>query len=340
MLTNSKTNRSQAISHSICLLTVVIALSNTVRVGTPNTVRVGTPKASAKNTAPKVSQLAERVITKVNHTNEPYEIIGMFVGKKQVRFDETFIVEDNWLKDFRIQLKNVSEKIVHSVILEAKIPRKHINLPNFLVPLKFGAVTMVQGVQPTVWVKPGETIELKTQDNPGMYDAIKQKLHNDAPGFTVNKISLEVTYVMFDDDTVWRAGVILNRDKNNPKRFNVTPRTSKNFSNGSVNKISRLTPSLSNFAPSLNSFDNYGMLSISKAVYTKPVRACGQFTGFSYDLCFYTLPICCLAVSEDIDESGVGPWDIEVALTTCLECAFVGYPCYFFTETVTRLINC
>jgi len=64
---------------------------------------------------------------------------------------------------------------------------------------------------------PGEKLELSVGDN---YDRLAQFIGTRHSMHQMQKMQVEICFIIFEDGTAWTAGDFLRPDPNNPRRYN------------------------------------------------------------------------------------------------------------------------
>lgn len=162
----------------------------------------------------------EKKMTKESFKNEPIEIISLESSGKRLKLDEKFIQEEDWLKDFTIEFKNISGKPITYVSVVIGFPETDSTGSRMVYFLKYGVNPLIRT---NITDKPGllppnATTELKLSaekyTNLKNFLATRQHLLKD-----LTEAHLTIMAVYFDDETHWSAGTLFRPDLNNPGKF-------------------------------------------------------------------------------------------------------------------------
>ncbi|HLL71807.1 MAG TPA: hypothetical protein VK363_10265 [Pyrinomonadaceae bacterium] len=173
------------------------------------------------------AQDKERTISKEMWRTEPVKIKVIKVKGKPVRLNEKFSEDDDWLKEIKVNVENISKKNILYIRIEMLFPRPQgvknsEQTPTYLYPLFYGQMPSPQELAQADGRKqlmPGESVEMALPENEHLH--IKTTLERLGYPAEMTKVMLAVGAVVFDDGTMWRADSILHRDPNNPDKWNV-----------------------------------------------------------------------------------------------------------------------
>jgi hypothetical protein len=173
------------------------------------------------------AQDEEKSLEILRYPNEPLELVDLTIGQTSVKKDIKAKVrgnnrpwqdsvklndKENSLRTIKLALRNVSGRPIYSVIVSIRLisdaPRT-----GFLLPLrKLGSRNLKQ--QP---LQPGEEIELGVAENSfNETMATITKYGRDANQL---KLILHVDEASFGNDLIWRQGVLMRKDPNDPSRW-------------------------------------------------------------------------------------------------------------------------
>jgi len=178
---------------------------------------------STKNSFTVFSQTNDRNeknITKESYKNEPIEFIELKSNGKKFKLNERLTQEEDWLKDFTIDFKNVSDKSITYVSIIINFPEtRSSGLPMSYI-IKFG----VQSDFPNKtndelkMVAPNEIAQISL--SPERYEKVKAFLatrHHLLKNLTVANVAIQS--VFFADGTNWFYGAISRPDPNRPGKY-------------------------------------------------------------------------------------------------------------------------
>lgn len=172
--------------------------------------------------SPYAQERKERIIKKVSNFAEPVEIVEIQVGGQPVSLLGRFASDKDWLKTLTLKVKNVSGQSITYVEIGITIPKFGLMEYPFSVPLKYGQEPPQPGEisnAPTPKpIAPGHTVKLSLADS--MYDRLTNYL-SEKQAEDVESIELSDSLIYFVDGTAWTHGRILDRDPDNPRRWNV-----------------------------------------------------------------------------------------------------------------------
>jgi len=218
---------SAVLTISLFLTTVFVEVYSQYSVSPPraSSQRGGVWPTTHLSTGKTVGQTQERILKKGPFPNEPLNVVSIKVRGKPVESDKKFVEEDDWLKGLTIKLKNVSNKPIIFIEISLRFPateeRPDGPEPSYVRTLRYGrepspdALTLPDQPKP---VMPNDTVEINLTDED--HETINAALVQ--LGYQRSKyVKMLLRTVIFDDDTMWRAGEILHRDPIEPGRWNV-----------------------------------------------------------------------------------------------------------------------
>jgi hypothetical protein len=185
-----------------------------------------------------VQQGRERLLHRLpREKNEPVAITSIALKDKPISFDEKFVADDDWLRDIALSVGNRSSKLILLVSFRVQFPRP----PGSSEPESVG--NLYYG-NPELFARPPAAHERKLGLAPGK-SARVQLTENQFAGLqsmlkatgypeSIDTVNLKINKVIFDDDTMWQAGEILHRDKQNPNSWWVDSQKTGTFKRPSV----------------------------------------------------------------------------------------------------------
>lgn len=162
----------------------------------------------------------EKKVTKESFKNEPIEFIELKSNGKKFKLDEKLTQEDDWLKDFTINFKNISDKPITYVSIIVNFPETRSNgLPMSHI-IKFGVHPDLpnKNNDELKMVAPNEIAQINL--SPERYDILKAFLatrHHLLKDLTEANITIQS--VFFTDGTNWFGGAISRPDPNRPGKY-------------------------------------------------------------------------------------------------------------------------
>lgn len=172
-----------------------------------------------------MAQEKERMLKKESSPNEPVEIKRLKVKGQDVSLEQKFLADDDWLRGFTVKIKNISNQYIMfvEVTVDFVRPEDQADQPPLSIPLSYGYKPQPPGApalpdKPRS-IAPNETIELTLSDK--RYEMAVGLLKHLKYSQNVKEAVLEISEVIFDDESMWRGGRLLRRDPNDPDRWNV-----------------------------------------------------------------------------------------------------------------------
>ena len=179
------------------------------------------------STAGKQGQSKERLLEKGTFRKEAIRVVSMKAKGKPIESGKKFVEDDDWVNSLTIRLKNVSPKPIVffevSLTFPANADQPYGPRPGYLRDIKYGRepLSSAVGSNQLPPVMPNDFVELTLSDTDR--EAIEGALTQlDYPKGIYVKMTLRT--VIFEDDTMWRAGETLTRDPEDPSTWKVVPR--------------------------------------------------------------------------------------------------------------------
>jgi hypothetical protein len=167
----------------------------------------------------------ERVINYVPIYNaksakEMVEITNIKVKKSAVLFDNSFIAKGDWLNGLTVTVKNVSDKPIAFIRLFLDFPEtKDVKTDStFGWLIEYGQKQKQNNsLKNNKLVNPQESVDLVLWED--RYNEFQEWINGIIQAQNINKVSIRVGEVIFDDDTKWFAGQFFRRDPKNTLRW-------------------------------------------------------------------------------------------------------------------------
>src|SRR6185369_4955530 len=145
---------------------------------------------------------------------EPIKIVGLYIGRQAIKSGTDFSENVDWLRDFRVVVKNVSEQGIKEISLSLALPTGDEQIGDRLIGFHWGRDyyfnlegTKAGGyTQPDLLLLPGESTSIALTAR--YYDALKDHLaHGHESSYTIpNKGYISLQYAVFEDgDHCWHA---------------------------------------------------------------------------------------------------------------------------------------
>ncbi len=166
----------------------------------------------AKNVVVTARPQQGKTVEKATYDSEPVEVVDLRASQKPIQPGEKVAGGDDWLKDLSFRLKNTSHKQI--VYAEIALDFSGTQL-TYLI--RFGQRPGVkQQMRSPLAVAPGEYLNV---DVAGSYRDLKRFVENERQISTIEKVALRISFIAFDDGTVWSAGKMLRPDPVSPERY-------------------------------------------------------------------------------------------------------------------------
>ena len=182
-------------------------------------------------TVPVIQDLNARSIKKVTYESEPLKISTLETANKKILIDDEFYADDNWLRDLEVEVENVSGKKITSFELIASVRIKNRDKPVGLV-LNFNTRKEINyqtdsGLT-TRHISETEKTEgipsyakVRTRIPAWSYEFLLRQLRDKDTLSNLNKATIFISSVIFEDKTVWAGGRLLKQNPNQPNIWSV-----------------------------------------------------------------------------------------------------------------------
>ena len=170
--------------------------------------------------ATTAQEVKQRVIARMPvEKDEPLAITDVKVNGQNVTFGQKFSADDEWLGSLVFTVKNTSDKRMLFASIRLQFPRPAGSQETISVHDIYWGNSGLQTQLPKpderlAEIKPGETadITLTTQQ----FAELKNFLSLTHYAHSIDRVSLSIGHIIFDDDTMWYAGAIARRDPKDP----------------------------------------------------------------------------------------------------------------------------
>lgn len=162
----------------------------------------------------------EKKFTKENLKNEPIEFVELNSNGKKFKLDEKSSQETEWLKNFTINFKNISDKPITYVNIAITFPETRASGLPMVYFIKYGVspdVPNYSNDEPKLLL-PNETAQISLSAE--RYNKLTNFLatrHHALTGLT--EAHLTIQSVFFNDGTNWFAGAVSRPDPNRPGKY-------------------------------------------------------------------------------------------------------------------------
>jgi len=167
------------------------------------------------------AQRQEKLIRKADIPAEPFQIVSLKVKGKSVGLKRKFVGDDDWLKNFEVEVKNTSEKQIVYLTVEVFFPAMETLSFPLVTPLRFGKMPATPEEASTIkGIAPGKSVKLIFDEQ--LYENVKSDLKSKTGGrYAYDHVELRLGMTIFSDDTMWSEGQTLRRDPANPLRWKI-----------------------------------------------------------------------------------------------------------------------
>lgn len=163
----------------------------------------------------------KRVIEETPYPNAPVQIVGVTNRRYHLKFKESFLDDDDWLKGLEVEVINKSEKTVTHVGIDMLFERSadQAGEPPSVWPLNYGFdpffLNPDEPIPPSKVrpIRPGEKASIRLSDL--AYEDLKALLRDTRYFYGIEKMKMFVTTIGFDDGTAW-GGSFYIRDPDSP----------------------------------------------------------------------------------------------------------------------------
>lgn len=183
-----------------------------------------------------------RHIEKVSQRNEPVEIVDLQTDSVQVdsqsfKLGSAFMGDEHWLRGLTLNVKNVSAKSIVYIRVEIEFPKIGTMEYPFVVPVTYGQIpppaSEINSLPvPKRAVIHGNSVKLRLTDT--MYDFAREFLKKKDVS-SIDNVKFSIQFIVFEDGTAWSNGYLLNRDSNDPRKWNVIGSSGEDVSSFSKN---------------------------------------------------------------------------------------------------------
>lgn len=172
-----------------------------------------------------VSQQEQERLVEKKSREEPIKIISLKTKKRPLKLGLKFTDDDDWLRGFSVKVGNTSGKGIRFISIELSFPRPKdrdgAQDPPLSHTITYGEMPPAPGETATPeqsrLVLPGDTVNLLLPDSE--YEGLRSFLQRLNYPASIRHLVLRVEDVVFDDGTMWHAGMLLRRDPDHPDRW-------------------------------------------------------------------------------------------------------------------------
>jgi len=198
--------KSQKLFSWLGLVTIATILGYLIALGVENSII-------------NIQAQSEKKTIKLAYSSKPQlKFTEVKVGQKDRKFDEGFDAEPEWVKNLSFKLENISGKPIVYLSVNINFPetRSSGNLMSYQVVFGQHPHSKLKHNKPML-LMPGETLEVFLDNEK---DKIYKFVNERQSIESIQKVELEIGFIVFEDKTAWTAGSFLRQDPNNPNRYN------------------------------------------------------------------------------------------------------------------------
>lgn len=161
----------------------------------------------------------KRKLIKLADTIKPQlKFTDVKIGQQERKLVESFEAESDWVKDIFFKLENISGKQVVYLQVNINFPETRLLGPMMSYTMMFGEHPRrkLKNSKPML-LMPSEILEISLDKEK---DKIYKFVNERQPIESIQKVELEIGFIIFEDKTAWTAGTFMRPDPNNPDRYN------------------------------------------------------------------------------------------------------------------------
>jgi len=133
-----------------------------------------------------------------------------------------FDADADWLRKLTLQLKNVSGKTITYVMINLRFPQTANEQGRVgLQQIYLGVDPDRKFTRPELHLAPNDTIEISLETE---IEQIKRLVETRLPLTEISEVEVEMHAVLFDDGTMFQAGVMYQRDPHDAKKWIPIPK--------------------------------------------------------------------------------------------------------------------
>lgn len=170
-----------------------------------------------------------RQIEKKNTRNEPIELINSEVGNKVSNTENQVLADKDWLRNLKLNLKNISNKRIVYIEVELEIePVGKMQHP-LRLPIKFGKLPSLTNINDANSEVIRQNEYIKVSLKPYILDSLVQFMQKNEIA-EIERVKVFFEFVVFDDGTAWSKGQQMRRNPTNGNQWDVIGNSQKEIS--------------------------------------------------------------------------------------------------------------
>lgn len=153
----------------------------------------------------------------------PITVSDVKLRENAVNLNKLFDGDDEWIRDISFKIKNRSTKNITYVGLNLVFSDTSSGDPGMVRQLRFGKRTEGSGSGPAnqpLLLKPGDLLDVSI---PAQYQSLKKFIEMKKQVKSINKVTISVYLVLFEDGMKWDVGNFYLPDASEPFGFRKIP---------------------------------------------------------------------------------------------------------------------
>jgi hypothetical protein len=138
------------------------------------------------------------------------------VGEEQQAFGRSFIANEEWIKEISFQVENTTEKPIVFLQINVNFPETRASGELMSYTKTFGQRPGSKLAAVPIRLMPKEYLSVSLAAE---YDKMGRFLNSRHLITSINKVQLEVGFIVFEDKTAWTAGVFYRPDPDYPGKY-------------------------------------------------------------------------------------------------------------------------
>jgi len=135
------------------------------------------------------------------------EIQGFAVGGKSITLGEPFAADDDWLRDFTVRVRNISQERLLSIQLD-------LHLSEMIVSPQVVFCYPCTAADKGKSILPGEEVNL-TMLPGAFYDWVKKQVATERSLAQITRADIEIVLIRLPDEKKWVSGCVKTSDPKN-----------------------------------------------------------------------------------------------------------------------------
>jgi hypothetical protein len=160
---------------------------------------------------------AKRSLAKRDLPNEPVKILDVKLKGKSAQLNSEMAGDEDWLKGFYLKVKNTSPQTIVYLSFHLRFREDSSSQSLLTHQFSYGRPPVPGAPEEPKLLLPGDTAELTLSDR--VYDSLRRSIEKRVPSASIRAADIELSMVIFEDDSAWVSGVWMRRDPNNPRKW-------------------------------------------------------------------------------------------------------------------------